>query len=205
MKKTVPKAVIFDLGKVLLDFDFGIFARRCAPYSRMESTAFLEVVNQSPLLHRYESGLMTDQEFYESVVALTGFTGSMETFAEWFGAIFTPIAEMVGLHQLLVARGVPTFVFSNTNGLAIRSVRKDFPFYRTFTGEILSYEIRSMKPAPPIYEALEALTGLRGEELLYLDDRSENVEAGVQRGWTAWIHSDPAVTVPWVLSHWDSV
>ena len=48
-----------------------------------------------------------------------------------------------------------------------------------------------MKPDPKIYEALEALTGKRGAEILYLDDRPENVEAGAARGWQVILQTDP--------------
>lgn len=192
----VPRAVVFDLGKVLIDFDYGILARRMAPQSAIPADAILAVVNQTPLLHRYETGLMSDREFFEAVVAATGFRGGETEFLAWFGDIFTEIGPMVALQQALVGRGVPTYVFSNTNAQAIRHVRQSFPFYRQFTGEVLSYEVRSMKPDTRIYEAVEAVSGFSGEDLLYLDDRSENIAAGAGRGWQAWIHDDPRQTVP---------
>jgi FMN phosphatase YigB (HAD superfamily) len=139
---------------------------------------------------------MSDREFFEAVVAETGFRGSEESFQEWFGDIFTEIFPMVSLHGQLVRKGVPTYVFSNTNGQAIRHVRATYPFYRLFTGEVLSYEVRSMKPDARIYEVVEATSGFSGKDLLYLDDRPENIAAGAARGWQAWIHSDPAHTVP---------
>ena len=196
----IPKAVVFDLGKVLLDFDYGILARRMEALSDVPAQAILQVVNQTPLLHRYETGLMGDREFFEAVVAATGFRGGEVRFLEWFGDIFTEIVPMVGLHEALVRRGIPTYVFSNTNAQAIRHVRRVFPFYRKFTGEVLSYEVRSMKPDAGIYEAVERLSGFSGADLLYLDDRSENIAAGASRGWRAWIHEDPLITVPRVVS-----
>jgi FMN phosphatase YigB (HAD superfamily) len=196
----IPKAVVFDLGKVLLDFDYGILARRMEGLSDVPAEAILRVINQTPLLHRYETGLMGDREFFEAVVAATGFRGGEGHFFDWFGDIFTEIVPMVGLHEALVRRGIPTYVFSNTNAQAIRHVRRAFPFYRKFTGEVLSYEVRSMKPDAGIYEAVERLSGFFGADLLYLDDRPENIAAGVSRGWRAWIHEDPLVTVPRVSS-----
>ena len=192
----VPRAVIFDLGKVLLDFDYGILARRMAVHSDISADRILSLINQTPLLHRYETGLMTDREFYEAVVAATGFRGGEQCFQEWFGDIFTEISPMVSLHAALVGRGIPTYVFSNTNGQAIRHVRATYPFYRLFTGEVLSYEVRAMKPEARIYEVVEARSGFSGRDLLYLDDRPENIAAGAARGWQAWIHADPGQTVP---------
>lgn len=190
-----PCAVVFDLGKVLLDFDYGILARRMAPLAGLPPGDILRIVDQSPLLHRYETGLLDDHGFFSAVVAATGFRGEETEFFDWFADIFTPIPAMVALHSALVDRGVPTYVFSNTNAQAIRYVRRQYPFYRRFTGEILSYEVGSMKPEAKIYEAVERLTGFSGADLLYLDDRAENVAAGLARGWQAWIHEDPRQTV----------
>jgi putative hydrolase of the HAD superfamily len=191
----VPQAVVFDLGKVLLDFDYGILARRMASQSSVSAEEILTVVNQTPLLHRYETGLISDREFYDAVVMATGFRGTEEEFLNWFGDIFTEIVPMVALQGELVRRGVPTYVFSNTNAQAIRYVRRSFDFYREFTGEVLSYEVHSMKPDSRIYEAVERVTGLSGRDLLYLDDRPENIAAGDSRGWQTWIHADAVETV----------
>lgn len=51
-----------------------------------------------------------------------------------------------------------------------------------------------MKPNVKIYEALERLSGKRGSEILYLDDRQENVDAGAARGWQVILQSDPAIS-----------
>lgn len=190
-----PQAVIFDLGKVLLDFDYTIAARTLAPHSDLPATEFKRVVDQSPLLHRYESGQITTAEFAAAVRRLTGFRGSDELFHGSFGDIFAEIPEMVALQRRLAEKGVPTYVFSNTNELAIGHIRRQFPFFGGFTGYIYSYEVRSMKPDPGIYEALERLTGFRGTDLLYLDDRAENIAHGAERGWRTVLHNDHAPSV----------
>lgn len=40
-------------------------------------------------------------------------------------------------------------------------------------------------------EALEQMAGKRGAEILYLDDRQENVDAGAARGWQVILQTDP--------------
>jgi FMN phosphatase YigB (HAD superfamily) len=69
-----------------------------------------------------------------------GTTGDLEEFAGLFADIFTPIEAMVGLNEELRRKGLPTFIFSNTNELAIRFIRQNFPFFKSFDGYILSYE-----------------------------------------------------------------
>ena len=186
-----PSIVVFDLGKVLVDFDYTIAARKIAAQSDVPPLALKGFIDHSPLLIRYETGRATREEFYEEVRKFCKFRGTFEQFCADFGGIFTPIDEMVAAHAALRRRGVPTYLFSNTNDLAIEDIRSKFPFYQEFDGHILSYEVGAMKPDPKIYEALEELSGKRGADIFYLDDRAENVAGGAARGWQAFQHLEP--------------
>ena len=190
----IPQVVIFDLGKVLLDFDYRIAARTLAARARMVSEEISKLIDQSPLLLRYEAGLMTQQDFYESLCAGTGYSGGIHEFAEAFGDIFTPIEPMVQLHAELRRQAVPTYVLSNTNDLAIAHIRRSFPFFNQFDGYVLSYEHRAMKPEPKIYEVAERLCGRKQAEILYIDDREENLSAARERGWQVILQRTPAET-----------
>ncbi len=192
---TSPPTVIFDLGKVLLEFDYGIVARRLAAHSGRDAEQIRGLLDQSPLLFRFESGQMTNDEFFREVSSFTGYTGAFDEFADIFGDIFAPIAPMIELHAQLRARGVQTFIFSNTNDLAIRHIRTNFPFFAGFTGYVYSHEAGTMKPDARIYEIVERRTNRSGAELLYIDDRLENVEAGAARGWRVVHHQTPEQTI----------
>lgn len=190
-----PSIVVFDLGKVLVDFDYSIAGRRIAAQSDISASEVQAFLDHSPLLVRYETGLMTRQEFFEEVRKTTGFRGSIGEFSEFFADIFTEIPPMVGLHAMLRQKRIPTYIFSNTNDLAITHIRRRFPFFGNFDGYILSYEVGAMKPDVKIYSALERLTGLRGSYLLYLDDRPENIATGAARGWQTILHETPEKTL----------
>ena len=195
-KSPAPKVVVFDLGKVLLEFDFGRAARALSPLSTTDPTGFRAAIDQSDLLLRYESGGLTDEGFYGEIQRLTGYRGSFETFAAGFSDIFGEIAPMIALQQSLRSRGIPTWIFSNTNDLAVSFIRSRFPFFGGFDGYVLSYRIGAMKPAPASYEAVERATGHRAADILFLDDREENVLGGHARGWQTIHHRDPSETVP---------
>jgi HAD superfamily hydrolase (TIGR01509 family) len=186
-----PKAVVFDLGKVLVDFDYSIAGRRIAALSRMSASEVQAFIDHSPLLFRFETGEIDRQQFFSEIQAATGFRGTLAEFSEFFADIFTPIEPMVDLHDELRERGVPAYIFSNTNELAIGHIRRNFEFFSRFDGYVLSYEHGVMKPQPGLYEAVESCARLRGGEILYLDDRPENVTAGANRGWQAILHKSP--------------
>ncbi len=188
------KAVAFDLGKVLVDFDYGIAARNIAARSKMTALELAKVIAQTPLLVNLETGLITSDAFYREVCALTGFCGDLEEFADMFGNIFVEIKPMVELHATLRRQGVPTYIFSNTNDLSIRYIRRAFPFFGNFDGYIFSYQHGAMKPDPRLYEVLERQAGRNGPEILYIDDRPENVAGGAVRGWQTILQKTPEKT-----------
>lgn len=189
-----PRAVAFDIGKVLLDFDFLRAGQALSPLSDLTPLQIRELIDQSPLLHRFETGRMNARQFYDEVRQLSGYTGTFEEFGPAFAAIFTEIVEMTALLAEFRRRHIPAYIFSNTNELAVQYMLQHYPFMSGFDGYILSYKVGAMKPHAPIYDALERMSGLSGAELFYLDDRPENVAAGAARGWIGHIHSDPEVT-----------
>jgi len=186
--------VVFDLGKVLVDFDYSIAARKVAARSTRHVENLHDFLGGSPLLIQLETGLITREQFFTEVQKITGFGGSLEEFGGYFADIFKPMPEMVELHAGLRKKKIPTHIFSNTNEIAIGHIRHNFPFFGQFDGYILSYEIGAMKPKAKIYEALETMSGRRGGDIFYIDDRLENVEAGAARGWQTVLHESPGAT-----------
>jgi HAD superfamily hydrolase (TIGR01509 family) len=190
----VKPAIVFDLGKVLVDFDWSIAARKIAARSTAPPEQFHEFLATSPLLWQYECGQLGRGQFFEAIRAVTGFQGNVAEFNDYFAEIFTEIAPMIALHAELRQRSLKTYIFSNTNDLAIEHVRRDFPFFNNFDGYVFSYEVGAMKPHSKIYEAMEKMSGRRGADLIYIDDRPENVEAGSARGWRTISHETPGKT-----------
>lgn len=197
----IPKVVVFDLGKVLVDFDYSISSAKFAAKSRCNPQQIRELIAHSPLLYRFETGLLTNEQFYGEVCATCGFSGSFVEFCEIFADIFSEIHPMTAMHAALRAHGIPTYIFSNTNGIAAAHIWKKFPFFANFDGYVYSFKEGAMKPDAKIYEAVENLVGHRGGDIVYLDDRFENFEAGRVRGWRAVLHKSPEETIP-VLRQW---
>jgi len=185
---------IFDLGKVLVDFDYTIAARKIAAQSSKSPQDLHAFLGCSPFLVEYESGRLTRQEFFEAVRDAIGYRRGLEEFGGYFADIFSEMPGTISLHAELRRRGFKTYIFSNTNDLAIEHVRRRFPFFADFDDYIFSYEVGAMKPEPAIYEAMETMCGRRGADLIYLDDRPENIAAGAARGWVAIQHASAEAT-----------
>jgi len=165
-------------------------------------------IDHSPLLFRFETGQMTKQQFFEQIRTASGFRGDQEEFSGFFSDIFVPIEPMVALHAELRRCSIPTYIFSNTNELAVGHIRRRFPFFRNFDGYILSYEHGAMKPDAKLYEVVEKHSGHQHSDILYLDDRPENIAAGAARGWQVILQETPdksraAVEKTGLLNHGD--
>jgi glucose-1-phosphatase len=186
--------VVFDLGKVLVDFDYQIAVSRIAARSPLSPDGIKTFLGESSAIIDYECGRLTREEFYQQARKVTGFRGTLEEFGQFFADIFTEIPPMIELHSQLRQFGIPAYIFSNTNDLAIEHIRRNFPFFRNFDGYVYSYEVGAMKPDGKIYEVLEKLAGRRGAEIIYLDDRPENAAGGAARGWRAIVHETPEKT-----------
>lgn len=189
-----PQVIVFDLGKVLVDFDYSIAAGRIAVRGKMLPAEIKKFIDNSPLLFKFETGLLTRQQFYNEICAATGYCGDLEEFGSVFADIFVPIPPMVELHAALRRRGFPTYIFSNTNDLAVGHIRRQFPFFANFDGYVLSYEHGAMKPDQKLYEVVERVSGRKGAEILYLDDRPENIETGRARDWQVILQESPQTT-----------
>mgnify|MGYP001348056565 CR=1 FL=1 len=190
------RVAAFDIGKVLLEFDYGIFVRNMAPRTGKTVEELDQFLNSSPLLAEYESGAMDSRTFYEAIQQATGFEGNQAEFAALFEDIFEPIDAIIEAHRQLVDSGLPTYTLSNTNEMAVQHMAKTYDFWPRFSGHVLSYEAKSLKPDSVIYEVFEQTTGCTGEAIVYLDDRPENIAAARERGWQAIQHVEPASTLP---------
>jgi len=192
---TPPRAVIFDLGKVLLDFDYDIAVGRLVPGAELEAESLRTFLFSDSLLSAYESGRLSSEAFFERMRTVAGIRLDYPQFREAFGDIFVPITPMIEAQAELRRNRVPTFILSNTNEIAVCHIGRRYPFFANFDGYVLSYEVGALKPDAPIYEVVELRTGCRGGELFYLDDRQENVDAAERRGWRAVVHADPAASI----------
>ena len=188
---TERRWVIFDLGKVLLDFDFAIAAKELARYSPQEEEQILESINQSPLLHTFERGDWSEAQFFQKLSVECRLEASLEELKKGFAEIFTPVPSMVEFMESLKERGIPVMVFSNTNVTAVDYIRAAFPFFECFDAYCLSYEHGCMKPDTTLYGVAQLMTRCTPGNLLFLDDRAENVHAARQMGWNAIHHQAP--------------
>lgn len=180
-------AVIFDLGNVLLNFDWEIPANRLCERTGRTRRELDDYIVTTPFVNQLGLGQITERKFYEVVKRDFEFAGSYEEFADLWSDMFTPNEPLLALAAKLKGK-LPRFILSNTNAIHIEFVFRRYPYIRDFDGHILSNEVGLQKPDPAIYELTVQRFGLRAERAVFIDDLQVNVDAARAAGLQAIHH-----------------
>ncbi|MEM9016734.1 MAG: HAD family phosphatase [Verrucomicrobiota bacterium] len=173
-------AFLFDIGNVIISFDFGIAARKLSPQCEVSPEKALSLVSElTPVLER---GEMTVEVFLEEAIARVGFTGSTDEFRGAMEDIFTLNEPIVRFIEGVSEAGTPLFLLSNTNGIHVPFFENTYEVFSRFDGRIYSHEVGLMKPEPEIYALATSRFELNPSETVYIDDAPANCAAGREAG-----------------------
>jgi putative hydrolase of the HAD superfamily len=181
----VHKALIFDVGKVLIPFDFK------RGYQALENLCGLTVpeirqrIAASGLVMPFEKGLIETSEFVEQLSSTLGLNSDHDGFCHAWSCIFHDQLIPDATFAVLAQR-YRLLLLSNTNSLHFEMIRKNYSsLLEHFHDRILSFEVHAAKPEPEIFRAAIHRAGCRAEECFFTDDLAENVEAARREGMDA--------------------
>jgi putative hydrolase of the HAD superfamily len=176
------KAIIFDLGRVIVPFDFRRGYARLEQLCGIPAAEIPRRLRETDLVRRFECGQVEPPDFVAEFSSRLGIEIGQPEFAEIWNSIFLP--ETLIPENLLagLARHYRLVLLSNTNRIHFEGVRAAYPLLRHFHAFILSYEAGVMKPDPAIYRTAVAAAGCAPEECFFTDDIAEYVEAARREG-----------------------
>ena len=184
------KNLIFDFGKVLVDYDFEAFFRKHIPDAE-RCRAF------TPVLYNEHVQQLLDREerpfdvIMEEIIARNKeFEPEIRIFTEHYPEIVTQ--EVEGMRDLLTqlkAEGYRLYGLTNWCH-KVRITMEQFPIFRLLEGQIISSEEKVIKPEPEIYHRLFTRFNLKPEECIFADDRAENIEGGRRVGMQGIVFKD---------------
>jgi len=198
------RAIVFDLGNVLLDLDNERFENGWPLDIGAADPAFAGWAQHQNLFYRYDTGQISSEALVATLAERLGLTAKQVT--DYWNEILLPGINPTRYETLEKLKPhYPLYVLSNTNDLHIDWVREhvishghpDFErefFVKTF----YSQRLGSLKPEPSIYEQAQSGIGLPAEQLLFIDDREENVEEARRQGWQS-VQLEPGRPVEQVL------
>ncbi|MEO8204610.1 MAG: HAD family phosphatase [Chthoniobacterales bacterium] len=179
-------AVIFDIGNVLLKFDYYIAANKLLQKNQKSDYPAREAI--TTLVLDYESGRIDRATFIKSVRETFGDEGQDEEFLRIWENIFEPNDPMVALLPHFKKRS-RLFLLSNIGCIHQEFIFQQYPFFSHFQDGIYSYRAKHLKPAPEIFRLAQQTFSVVPEQTLYVDDREENVQEAANQGFIA-LHYD---------------
>ena len=173
------EAVIFDLGRVLVDYAWEQPLSEAARRMRVPASGIKEKLFAEDLFFDFERGRVTSVEFHARFQQALGGSIPFEEFLALWNSIFTgEIAPTLALAEALRAgRAVRVAVLSNTNELHSACMRGRFPWLARWEHVYLSNEIGQRKPDAAAYAHVLDRLGVPAARAAFVDDVRANVEA----------------------------
>jgi glucose-1-phosphatase len=183
MPARAADALLFDLGRVVIDIDFTRAIACWAGHAGCDSRLIEERFRQDISYRRHETGEIDSIEYFIELQAAFGIAISHDQFLEGWNAIY--IGEMPGMADLLAraARQLPLYAFTNTNPEhEIIWSQRFKPILANFKEIFVSSTIRLRKPDAAAYDHVVKAIGVPAARIVFFDDVIENIEGAKARG-----------------------
>lgn len=172
---------LFDIGRVILNFDFNLGVERIQDRcSKVSAHGILPAI--ADLTFELESGQITTEEYVAQVKERLGFSGTIDDFIRAFEDIFTLNEEIEQLIVHLKNQGHRLFLLSNTNGIHVPFFTREYTVFEHFAGAVYSHEVGVMKPDSEIYQIAIEKFDLDPARTVYIDDSDDNIAGGRKLG-----------------------
>lgn len=175
---TTVKAIIFDLGNVLIDFDHRIAAERISRYTDKKPEEICALFFASPITALFEEGRISAQKFFREVKEMLNLKLSYNRFLPIWNEIFYLSQKNKQIYDLAkrLKKSYKLALLSNINILHFRYLKHSFSVFDAFHYIITSFELKVCKPHPLIYQKTLDILKVHPKSVFYTDDRAELVE-----------------------------
>jgi putative hydrolase of the HAD superfamily len=181
----VIKTIFFDLGNVIIPFDFKRAYAKLQLLCDYPVTEIPQRMRGTDLVSRFESGQIGSEQFVKEFSAVLDIRIGYEEFCDLWTSVFLP--EPLIQESLLkdLGRRFPLMILSNTNPIHFHMLQAHYPLLSRFNHSVLSYEVGALKPSAKIFEAAIGRAGCEAKECFFTDDLAVNVEAAREHGMDA--------------------
>ena len=180
-KPTTIKAIIFDLGKVLLDYDLEMIAHEMSRRSGKNPDEIMDKIFEIYMAHSLDTGKSPVRLFINDVIEYLDIDLSFEEFRTIWCDIFWVNHEMVYFSQQL-RKDYPIYILSNVCELHHEHIENTFTVSDWADEVFVSYKEKLIKPDAKIYKQVLEKIGCMPQESILIDDREENVEGAAKLG-----------------------
>lgn len=176
------KTIIFDLGNVIIPFDFRRGYTEMGQLIGMPPEEVRRRIVETGIVAPYETGQLESKEFVERIGTALGHKIDYSTFSELWSSIFLPEPNFTGTFFSKLRQNYRLLILSNTNDIHWNMIRSTYPVVGHFDDYVLSYKVRAMKPSAEIYRAAIDKAGCQASDCFFTDDVPAYVEGAIDQG-----------------------
>jgi 2-haloacid dehalogenase len=182
------KAVVFDFGGVLIDWNREYLYRHLIP-DDTERRWFLDNVCKMEWVVQQDGGQTIEEGTAELIALYPEHEALIRAFyARWPEMVSGVMEEGVALVDRLETAGVPLFGLTNWSAETFPYAWERFDVLRKFREIVVSGRVGLVKPDPQIFDLMrmeieKQLPGIRPDELVFIDDNLKNAQAATALGW----------------------
>jgi putative hydrolase of the HAD superfamily len=183
------QAVIFDIGKVLINYDFDIFVDKVNPYSVLRRKEILDKISYGKVLKTDHLGKFDKDDFLEFLKQDLILKGVKKDQLGFFW-------ESLLIDENSAIKNIIKKINPDLNKLILSDIgvfhwekAKDYPIIKEFfpnqIQQVLSYKVGYVKPEREIFEEALSRYNLKPDQALFIDDREINTEGFKKLGGNA--------------------
>ena len=195
-----PRAVIFDIGNVLYDWDPRyLYAKLIA--DPVELDWFLQHVVTKAWHFQHDTGRPAAETTAELCAAYPAYRPLIDAYVpRWLETVPGPLPGMIALVDDLASADVPLFAITNFSAEFWPRFRATAPVFDRFRDIVVSGVERMTKPDLAIYALALTRFGLAAHDALFIDDRADNVAAAVAAGMAGHVFVNAPTTRAWLTA-----
>jgi glucose-1-phosphatase len=176
------KTLIFDLGKVIINFDHSRIVRRIEQHCQFNEVEIYQKILTTSATRSYEIGTISSNEFFEQIKQSLDLRMNFAQFSEVWNSTFDLETILSETFIKRLSEKYRLLILSDTNDLHFEFIKQNFPILQYFDDCLLSYRVGAVKPTPEIFLAALEKANCRPEECFFTDDRESNVHGAQKVG-----------------------
>lgn len=183
-------AVVFDVGKVLVEWDLRYLFAKLIDDPEMLDWFLANVVTHEWHLE-HDAGIDLDRRIVERKRCFPDHADLIDAYATRFvETIPGPIEGTPALVCQLAARDIPLFAITNFGAEFWDQFRPTEPLLDLFRDIVISGKEMVMKPDPEIFALAARRFGHAPASMLFIDDNPANIAAAEKLGWQVHLFTD---------------
>lgn len=195
------RAIIFDIGRVLIRIDVARAMQDLASGSALSPSELWTAIEKDPRWADWQEGRISPHDWYLHLNKRLGGNLTFEQFTQvWNRALDpNPIHEDAFFEKM--SKRYRLALLSNTDPIHVRHLEATYSFFSYFPTRIYSCSVGASKPNPLIYNAALRALKVNAGEAIYIDDIAAYVEAAQRLGMAGILFQSPAQLTSDLKSH----